>query len=609
MNEPRRVALAALVASIAAALLVTWPAPIRPDMVIGHWNHPDMLSDHWLLRWVAERALSGGSLLDNHEYYWPFGDHPLLAGNGSEGFLYLPFALVFSWPYAATAYCVAVLVGNGLGAAWGARRLGADAGGAAVAAFVFAGNPYVLQEMGSGRFTQSDAVFLAVALSWLAGLPRAFAASRLPGHLEAFALGLVAGVGTALYWYHGVFLGLAAAIFVAVDAVSRRTFPWRTAVAFAAGGVIVVAGPLWWFSAHWDLIPGTTEAVAFPHPEAVGDSLPWTLPFAVKGAHQAAAMSIPAVLLAVAGFVRWYRDDRRTFAALLGLAGLSFVLAHGPALLGGWPDPYTLVYGSTRMLRRFWWPSRHLVLLQWVVAVAAGVGITGRPRWVIPAIVAVPLSLALFRDLWRLPLSTYEEPPFYRDLRDLPSGAVAELPLSPALAGNQQLLIYQQVHRKPLWNGHAMWVARVRPPAWDRLRAENTFFAGIEAWEEGRSPSIRLEPADLRSLRARGLRWITLNREYVPKGMVNSYLSWMNAMFGTPALDAENRAFAWDIDRYTGIDHVDPPPFRLDAGASYANGIQPMIAIRPESLGFHLYRDTSKPFQGTHPTPGQPGAR
>jgi hypothetical protein len=605
MDDRRRVIAASLVAAVAAALVATWPAPIRPDLVIGHWNHPDALSDHWLLRWVADRVLHGGSLLDNGDYYWPVGDHPLLAGNGSEGFLYLPFALILAWPASATAYCVAVLIGNGLAAAWGARRFGADAAGCAVAAFVFAANPYVLQEMGSGRFTQANAMFLALSLSWLAGVGAAVRAGRAPPAVEAAGIGVLAGVGTALYWYHGVFLALAGAWFLGVHLATSGAMPWRAAAAFVAGGAAVVAGPLWWFASHWALIPGTAEGALFPHPEAIGDSVPWTLPFAVKGAHQAAAIGVPALIAAVAGCVRLYRADRRSFAVIVGLAVGAVLLARGPALWGAWPDPYTLIYGSSSMLRRFWWPSRHLVLLHWAVAVAAGVGLSGRWRLAIGALVAMPLSLAAGRDLWRLPLSSYEEPAFYRDLRDLPAGAVAEVPLSPRLAGNQQLLIYQQIYRKPLWNGHAMWVARVRPPAWDALRADNAFLAAICAWEEGRSAEVRFAPDDLRALRQRGLRWVTLNREYVPKGMAASYLTLLETLFGPPALDAEGRAYAWDVERYRGADVVRPPVFHLDAGATLANGIQPMISIRPASLGFHLYRDTSKPFQGTHPAPGE----
>ena len=68
------------------ALGVAGPLALDPaNRIAGDWRHPDCLGNHWLLVWVAEQIRSGGSLLHNDLYYWPFGDAPWLAGNGSEG--------------------------------------------------------------------------------------------------------------------------------------------------------------------------------------------------------------------------------------------------------------------------------------------------------------------------------------------------------------------------------------------------------------------------------------------------------------------------------------------------------------------------------------------
>ena len=607
-----RALLAAFAAAVAAALVATWPAPVRPDIVIGHWNHPDGLSNHWLLVWVAEHVLQGRDLLHNDQYYWPIGDWPMLAGNGGEGLLYLPFHLAFGWPYGVTAYAVTVLVAQGTAAGWAAGRLGGGPVGAAVAAAAFAANPYVLQELGSGRFTQMDAVWLAIALGAAAvWLQDARHGAPPPPTPVAVAVGAAWGIASALYWYHGYFVALAALPLLAVHVAARRGLPARS-IAIATGtGLVVLAGPLAWFLSHWSLIPGTDEDLDFPHREAWGDGLPLLLPLDVHGAHQGFAMSAVAlVLAAVALAVDARRRDAWTSASLLALGLFAWSLAAGPRFLGEWPGPYELFYGGAAVLRRFWWPSRHLVLVQWAVAVLAGrgaahllapLGRRARTVGAIALVAATPAALALQDDLWQVPLSRWERPAFYERLAELPDGVVAELPISPRLAGTQQTLIYQLVHHKRLLGGHAAWVNRVRPAAWDRRLADNSFFAGLVAWEEGRTDRVTFNGADLVALRDEGLRWITSNPEYPPRGMTDAAAAVMRPLFGEPVI-AIGAARCWDITRWTGTTDSGPVPFRPGPGTTWANGNMPMVTRHAESLGFHLVRDPNKPFQGLHPS-------
>ena len=67
------------------------------------------------------------------------------------------------------------------------------------------------------------------------------------------------------------------------------------------------------------------------------------------------------------------------------------------------------------------------------------------------------------------------------------------------------------------------------------------------------------------------------------------------------------RAAVWDLRAYTGKSQLTLPRMRLDPVTRPANGLQPLVGTLPESLGFHVVRDTSKPFQGLHPSgKGQP---
>ena len=58
-------------------------------------------------------------------------------------------------------------------------------------------------------------------------------------------------------------------------------------------------------------------------------------------------------------------------------------------------------------------------------------------------------------------------------------------PLWPGLALAQQHLIDQRYHRKRLLGGHALWVDRLRPPAWDAFVAGNSFLAALQGLEQG----------------------------------------------------------------------------------------------------------------------------
>ncbi|MBK7760957.1 MAG: hypothetical protein IPI35_32010 [Deltaproteobacteria bacterium] len=162
-------ALAAVTLSVALTVERLGGALSAPGRVlVGDWHHPDCLGNHWLLVWVAERLSSGQSLVHNDSYYWPIGDAPWIAGNGSEGLLYLPFHLLWGWPVGVAAYAGAVWVGNGL-AGWAlGRAAGAGPWAALVCAAGVGSSAYAAQEMGSGRFSQANLIFLVGGLAaWL----------------------------------------------------------------------------------------------------------------------------------------------------------------------------------------------------------------------------------------------------------------------------------------------------------------------------------------------------------------------------------------------------------------------------------------------------------
>ena len=95
---------------IALATWTMWPALATPSAtMVCNWMHPDCISNNWLLVWVAEQLAAGESIAHNDRYYWPIGDAPVLAGNGSEGVLYSLLHWLLGWPTASVWYLLSLI--------------------------------------------------------------------------------------------------------------------------------------------------------------------------------------------------------------------------------------------------------------------------------------------------------------------------------------------------------------------------------------------------------------------------------------------------------------------------------------------------------------------
>lgn len=608
MPAPRPVlpAVSAVLLSLLLAARALGPALFAPQRALpGVWSHPDTLSNHWLLCWVAEQAQAGGSLVHNDRYYWPVGDAPLLAGNGAEGFVYLPFHLVLGWPQAVPPYLLLILTLNGLAAWLAARAMGAGPWASLAALGVFAVNPGVHQHLAAGRFSQASVCWLLLFVAaWVHLL-------RKPTVARGVWAGLAMAATCFFYWYYGWFALLAAGVFVAArkGAPLRQPGVW-VAVAVAAAAV----GPwLGFHLAHWESIPGTGEAV-FPHPESRLDVATLTLaPLVERGREAGRAVPLLTWLanLGGAGLALAAARRRTTLVepwvarSLLACWLLFALLSFGPAFPGA---PYTLVYGGLAVLRRFWWPLRHAVVTQLVAAVFAAWLLTAlrhrleqagatRAGGGVVALVAVVLLAA--SPAWlaarglphRVPTSRMDAvDDAYTELAALPAGVLVEPPLSPRAAGTQQHLVYQRTHGKVLLTGHALWVDRVRPDAWDDYVAGQSLLAQLQQMEEGSLENNRLEvdPAEIESLVGQGVRWFSVNREVFPlalRGTADAYEQAFTALFGLPVLRGK-RLKIWDAARYTGVGEVQLAPAPWPADLSLPPPGQPLQARRPRSALF-----------------------
>lgn len=552
--------------------------------LVGDWHHPDCLGNHWLLVWVAERLAAGEGLVHNDAYYWPYGDAPWIAGNGSEGLLYLPFHLLWGWPVGVAAYAAAVWVGNGL-AGWAlGRAAGAGPWAALVCAAGVGTSAYAAQEMGAGRFSQSNLIFLVGGLAaWLALFHR-------PSRGRAVVAGGLTAAAAGLYWYHGLFLALAVGALALGRALRREVTPWGHALAAGALSLGLVAPLLAVYLSHWGLVPGGGES--FPHPEAVLDSMRPLVPVWVpSGREEHQALPLPALLLGALGLAQLLRgrDERPGQSLGLVLVGALFY-----ALALGTNGPlYEALYGLAAPLQRMWWPHRHLILthLALFTVGAAALGRLKAPGWVSVGLAA---SFTVAMRVQAEPVSVSQSPvalppQTYAPLAQLPGEVLLQLPFSPKVASTQTPLIYQLYHRKKLLSGHAPWVDRVRPPEWDRLVAENSFLAGLMAYEEARLSGVyRFEAADLQTLIDQGFSHVVVDQEHYPlplRGLFGGTLGAMEQLFGEP-VHRGPRAMVFATAGWTGQVEVTLQAWSWPPGVRAGDGSQALRARRSASPTF-----------------------
>jgi len=586
--------LPALLLSFAAALAACGAVVMAPrDTLLCNYIHPDCLGNHWLMVWVAERVMHGQSILWNDSYYWPIGDAPWLAGNGSEGFAYLPFQALLGWPLGANVYLVGVLTLNGVSAWTLARAAGCGRAASLAAAPTATLSIFAMQELGAGRFSQVSLCWLTFFLaSWLSFLDG-------PSVRRALGSALLLAVTSLFYWYYGLFAVIAGGVLLLAQGPAAWKRAGRHLVAFSAVYLVLIGPLLWVYLRYWASIPGTGEE-QFPHPEAIGDSTWPGVPFLVTGGrHSGRALPFTTVLFALIGV---FHARRR---GALGLAAVALVFA---GLMAGAlipHGPYEWVYGLVRPLRRFWWPYRHVAVLNLSLVTLAALGVDSllkrpafalRPKLagVAGALLAlsIPAQLSLQGAPWNAQFSKVVAPePFYAAVGKLPGARMIEPPLAPQLASSETPLIYQIYHGKQLLNGHAEWVDRVRPDDWDAFVAGNSFLAGMQKLERGElEGNFVFEAADLQALLDQDVRILVLNREYFPvtfSGLIRSYSELFTSLFGQP-VETGKRAQAWDMKAWNGSTSVAIPPFSWPTGVRRGGPTLAIQGMHEPSIGFSM---------------------
>ena len=385
---------------------------------------------------------------------------------------------------------------------------------------------------------------------------------------------------------------------------------WRTLMTFGLTFAIAIGPWAFIFIAHWAQVPGSHEVEQFPHPQAMRDVAPPTLPFLISNGrflgHAIAATTWALGLMGVVVCLTKFRQDRIRLSLIL-IWLFFFLLALGPLFPGA---PYNWVYRWNPPLRRFWWPVRHVVVsnAMWAVlaALALDYMLSRRPRaLLLTAALASFLTIPILHaqgSPTSIRISAVNTPEKgYGWLASAPSGVVVSPPLAPQ-AGSQQLaMAFQIFHGKPLLAGHALWVDRVRPAQWDEFVSNNSFLTALQKLELGElpihaSPALATDsevllsfaPDDLQSLLDQDVRWFVIDRSQFTLGLqpvVKQYRLVFAELFGQSVASDEGVRF-YDGTTWNRISHVVLPKWRWPETLQPGGPEMPLLGRYPNSPVF-----------------------
>ncbi len=189
-----------------------------------------------------------------------------------------------------------------------------------------------------------------------------------------------------------------------------------------------------------------------------------------------------------------------------------------PAWSASWPLPYAFAYTWIPFFSKAYRPYRIGVVALTALAAAASAGVPVLLARRGTALVALFGVVAFTQPFWAgerpglRPLADAGVPAIYAALRDLPEGAVIELPLhyQPLTVANARLQYHQIVHRKPLLNCNQL-IRRTDLLTFRTYVLGNRFATAL--LDAGRrAPPWSFSDADIGALVDDGFRYLVVHR-------------------------------------------------------------------------------------------------
>jgi hypothetical protein len=486
----------------------------RDDRFIG--SGVDVFGTFWFYWWVEDSLSNGVSPGFTNLMFHPEGKDIFAhtGGNFVDALVSVPFQSIFGVPGFQAWFILAVLMGNAFTFRALAGGVITSSLGVWAASILWMLNPYVLQELSSGRITQAFLWFLPLAFHFFL---RAETSRR-----AAILAGVFTGLQAWTYWFMAWFMLPAFACLAwakwrgksAARSVLVRSYGLAALSAF-----IVVAPGLWMMVDRMSV--GPVAGVS-----AVGSTAEfWGSLFATRagelqgwidnerhGIHSFGqwfwAMLALSALLLPAGRRRWG-----------WVLAVSLAFSIGPTLTLGddWAVPmvhYRLAVQTIPFLERLWFPYRWTVVAFLAASLVGGFWVQylhrrWRSRW----LGALPVVLTLLtvleqRSEGTIPLvtRTYEVPAVYGELGKR-TGGIIELPMEVV----RESLMWQPLHGLPLFGGMGENVRVFWSPTFKHAMG-NRFIRALRQRTRGAANPILPEPSEVEAIQERGMRWVVLDR-------------------------------------------------------------------------------------------------
>lgn len=365
--------------------------------------------------------------------------------------------------------------------------------------------------------------------------------------------------------------GLADAAWALLGSVAALAFARGAGLRYAATAAVATA--LGHAAAGW---PFTLQPTAVVEALVVAGSLRPSWPLSPSGA-------IPLTLLLVAAWQA--RNGDRVDRSLAWLGVLAWAASLGPRLVGSegpsegshlplaaWAHvPGLGAYATPWLAGAGFLVAALLLCARWsrqrgAAAAALWLAVAGesaaRLGAAAPSPVGVPSHVAT------------EAPPAWAvALASLPGGVAAVLPLAPELRTADHGITWAQVHQQVLLDAPRAWLTARQPPGWSQQLAEEPFLVEWMRFERGaedpldpaRPNEFRHDPARLRELVGRGLRWwVVVDGHYADRtrSLGPASRSLMGSLAGVATAEGDGWAI-WDLGAVGEAAAVKAPPWRM----------------------------------------------
>jgi hypothetical protein len=532
-----------------AILIFTWPLALSPASAI--WGDRfDAWSTLWLIDHLGQNLTSLS--LSTDALLFPLGYD--LRGFGHVGLqllgaplvaLGLPVVLVFNGLLFLSFFATS-LATHALG-----LRLGRSHWAGLLAAGLFVYSPMFFGEMRAGCIELVSCWFLPLQALLLLRL------CDEPGWGRAKWVALNLGSTALFNWYYTLFTGMFTVAFALWRAVQggsnrNRTLGWiGAAVALAAVSNLPLVSAIrrqapprppisaeQFSESNWaeayrltngeaPLSELTTEALALQEALQVPINSTSLANFIQAGFGPNPLESTPGALALAFGLFGLIAAGRRStgwaciggFFALLTLGPFLQVDATPPipAWSIPWPLPYLHLYNDLPFFSMAYRPYRLGVVVVLCLAAMAALGLSRMSpraaRWIgLAGFLAAASQPHWHREIGLL--ASTEIPSGYDELRDLPEGAVLELPLhyQPLSTANARVQYFQVAHGKPLVNCNELLLTGDLARFRDHVQGNGFLQVALDL---GRAePPFEFTGADLLDLREEGVRWVVFHKRF-----------------------------------------------------------------------------------------------